>query len=186
MYRLHNMYAHDYFEPNDRPEDEDHHQLMDALGELMDVNNDLTDLRKAVALASLVTTLRRWQDKEDWPRQIHIYFVETFPSFTNEIRETILFLLIPQIIKAKDLSFSDWYIDEAIEQKMYALLHLSFIEGALVSDDETMRAMGAYTLKKLPRAYWKDGEQQERREYLFNRTLNDSSSLVRQVIKEKQ
>ena len=55
MYRIHNMYEHDYFEPNTRPEDEDHHQLMDALGEFMDLDNDLNDQRKAVAFASLTT-----------------------------------------------------------------------------------------------------------------------------------
>jgi len=179
------MYAHDYFEPNTRPEDEDHHQLMDALGELMDLDDDMNGQRKEVAFASLATALCRWQRHDDWPMHIYIYFNETFYSFNKEIRETILLLLIPQIVKTTGESLLVWYIDIAIEEEMYALLHLSFIEGALVSDDEIMRAMGAYALIELPFAYWKDAEQLNRREYLLKRTRNDSASPVRREIECK-
>ena len=179
------MYEHDYFEPNTRPEDEDHHQLMDALGELMDLDDDLSGQRKVVALASLATALCRWQRQDDWPMQIFIYFAETFYSFNKEIRETILLLLIPQIVRTTGVSQLVWYIDIAIEDELYALLHLSFVEGALVSDDEIMRSMGAYALVELPLAYWKEVEQLERREYLIRRTRNDSASSVRREIECK-
>ena len=68
---------------------------------------------------------------------------------------------------------------------MYALLHLAFIEGALISEYEIMRAMGAYALVELPLTYWKDAEQLERRAFLVNRTLNDPASSVRREIEEK-
>lgn len=185
MYRIHNLYAHECFEPDARPEDEDHHQLTDALGELMDVNEDMNEQRKAVAIATLATTLRRWQSHDDWPIQIVIYFAETFRSFSKDIRETVLFLLLPQIVKSIGNPQLVWYIDKAVEEEMYALLHLSFVEVALVSDCEVMRAMGAYALNGLPLKYWKDVEQIERREYLFKRALKDSAISVRSEITEK-
>ena len=111
--------------------------------------------------------------------QIYIYFAETFRSFSKDIRETILLLLIPQIVKTTGECQLVWYIDKAIEEEMYALLHLAFVEGALISEDEIMRAMGAYALVELPLTYWKDVEQLERRAFLVNRTLNDSASSVR-------
>jgi len=179
------MYEHEYFEPNTRPEDEDHNQLMDALGELMDIDGDLNEQRKAVAFASVATALRRWQGHDDWPMKIYIYFAETFRSFSKEIRETILLLLIPQIVKTTGEPQLVWYIDKAIEEEMYALLHLSYIEAALVSHDEIMRAMGAYALIELPLSYWEDVEQQKRRVYLIDRTLSDPALSVRREIEEK-
>ena len=97
-----------------------------------------------------------------------------------------MLLTIPQIINARGDPKLVWYIDTAIEYEMYALLHISFVESALVAEDKTMRAMGAYALIELPMSYWKNARQLDRRAFLIERTLNDPVKLVRMVIEESR
>ena len=179
MEQINRMYLHVYGESGDLPEEMIYRQLEEALHTLMGIGDELTAQSQEIAIASVAAAIRKYQVGKDWPSLSYMQFAETWGSIPKFARETILTLTIPHLTSSQRHPALLWFIDEAIEMKMNALLHISFMECASESDDWYIRAMAAYTLVQLPVSYWEETGQLERRAKLIARAKLDPSSKVR-------
>ena len=181
--RLSELFRHTYEGGSTSSGDEIHHQLMNGLGCLMNVGDNLDACTRAVALASIASAIRRFRDLGECPTSM--YFAETFPSLSEKDRARVLQLVIPHLVSTSNCyDNAQWFIGSAIELELYPLIHLTFIEDAMNSPDPRIRIHGAIALTHLPLSYWEEKKQLERRTFLLEQLKRDGHELVRLAINE--
>jgi len=173
------MYSHVYGESGNLPDELIYRQLEEALSTLMGIGDELTAQSQEIAMASIAAAIRKYQASSDWPRLSYMQFLETWRSIPKSARESVLTLTVPHLDSSEPDPAFLWFIDEAIELGLHALLHITFVESALKSDDDYVRSMAAYSLIQLPVSYWEDAGQIERRTKLFEQVRKDPSPSVR-------
>lgn len=179
--RLSELYHHAYEGVSTTPDDEIHHQLMNGLGCLMNVSDNLDDRSRGVAFTTIASAVARFRTRGECPSSM--YFAETFDSISFDDRARVLQITIPQLVSTSLLEDNAWwFIEAAIQLDLCSLLHLTFVEDALVSPDPMIRAFGTRALIEIPMSYWDEVQQHERRALLIERALKDEHELVRKAV----
>tara|TARA_R110002073_G_C9389468_1_gene573639 strand:+ start:445 stop:1017 length:573 start_codon:yes stop_codon:yes gene_type:complete len=164
------------------PVDRDWHQLY---GAIYLIDNELAGEESvAVGEAIISTVLHQIQFQGGWPYSYYLLFAESWRSLNSSTRIALLNQIIPKLASAMGSPGTLWFLDAAVEHKMYPLLHLSFIETALFSPDVTLRSYAAYLLVQIPVVYWVNVNQQKRRSELVEFALNDSAEQVGNEIRK--
>lgn len=179
--RLRELYRHAYGGVSTSSGDDIHHQLMNGLSYLMNVSGDLDDRSRGVAFATIASAVARFRMRGECPSSM--YFAETFDSISFDDRARVLQLTIPQLVSTSLLEDNAWwFIEAAIQLNLCSLLHLTFVEDAMVSPDPMIRAFGTCALIEIPKSYWDEVQQHERRAQLIERALKDEHDLVRKAV----
>lgn len=183
MNQLDDLYSYVYGETRYPFEEADYRLLEAALNQLMDIDKESVFQMKKVAKAALVSAIQKFQAHKDWPSLIYMLILVSSGSISRANRELILTLTVPKLASSQGHPSFLHFIDDAIEMNMHALLHITFVESGLTSEDDYTRAMATYALVSLPLSYWKETRQENRRAHLVERMSTDPSPSVRAELK---